>query len=350
MSEDLAHVLRGFRAGLTNSRLRAMGTPKVLALMFHGVVDDVPDYAAFAGSRTCMLRLVDFERTVRWCSRRYRILRLSELNEFLTSDSTETAVLLTFDDALASTVDLAAPVLQAHGVPATIFVTTGWTRAERTPAIFLLERDLWTRVPRRVRVQSGEQVFDRLLGSRRDVGKTMEALWSFLLLSDTAPLVLHPEQILLDGESWDMAGVTVSRDFWFPATMDELTRRVDEGVFEIGAHGVTHAPWTSLTTEELRNELMKSQADLEAVFQRPVRVCSYPHGLTDSRVAAETEQVFDMAFTTHRGVGPLSRRTAPMLLPRIHVPSERPFWAGGIVQHPLAAATLRRACSVLGRR
>ena len=326
-----------------------MGIPRVLSLMFHGVVDEIPDYATFSGSRTCLLRQADFESTIRWCVRRYRILRLSELEDFLTSGSTETAVLLTFDDGLASVVDSAAPVLDAYGVSATVFLTTQWTQSGRTPAIFLLERELSTRVSGSVRIRSGDQVLDRTLGSRSEVGAAMEAIWSFLLSSDTAPLVLKPEQVALDGEPWNMEGVAESRDFWFPATIEELKKGVDEGVFEIGAHGVRHEPWTSLTTDRLSTELAQCRDELESVFQRPVLACSYPHGLTDSRVAEETAQVFRWAFTTQRGDGPLSLHTSRMLLPRIHVPSERPFWAGGIIRHPLAAAALRRVGLLINR-
>jgi len=326
-----------------------MGTPKVLTLMFHGVVKDIPEYVTYSGGRTCLLRQDDFESIIRWCVGRHRILHLSELDDFLTSQSTETAVLLTFDDGLASIVDFAAPVLKAYGVSATVFVATQWLKAGRTPAIFLLERDLWTSVPGSVQIQCGEEVFYRTFGSRQELGEVLEAIWSFLLSSDTAPLVLRPEQVTLNGESWNMDQVVESRDFWFPATLEELQQGVEEGVFEIGAHGVTHEPWTSLTTDQLSNHLAQCRDELEGMFGRPVQSCSYPHGLTDSRVAEETGQVFRWAFTTHRGDGPLSLQTPRTLLPRVHVPSERPFWASGIIRHHLAAAILRRAGSFVNR-
>ena len=217
-------------------------TPKLIVLMFHGVVRDIPEYAIWRGGSTCLLRASDFDRVVRWCGERYRILRLSDVADFLSSGSNETAVLLTFDDALASASDLAVGALTAHGASAAVFVTTDWTRSGRTPTIFLLERDLWARMPRTVRIESGDKAFTGSITSKRDLETLMGEIWSFLLLSKTAPLALDPLQVALDGEPWGVEGVPESRDFWSPASIDELRKRVDDGVFEIGSHGVTHIP------------------------------------------------------------------------------------------------------------
>ncbi len=196
--------------------------PRLIVLMFHGVVSNLPEYARFSAGRSCLLRVSDFERTIEWCTQRYHIIRLSDVEEFLSSGSDETAVLLTFDDALASAVDLAAPVLEAFGTSATVFVTTQWTGKGRTPAVFLLERDLWTRMPRIVRIESGEKELVRTISSRGDLRSVIGAIWSFLLSSRTAPLLLDPLQVTLDGKQWSMERVPQARDFWFPASIDEL--------------------------------------------------------------------------------------------------------------------------------
>lgn len=316
-----------------------------IVLMFHGVVPRMPQYATFAGGRTCLLRSADFERAVRWCASRYQFLRLGELGDFITSGDTRPAVLLTFDDGLASMIDQAAPVLARYSASATVFVTTGWVSGQRTPHIFRLERDLWMDSPRQITVTSGRQQFTRTITSRREIGFAVTDLWSFLFASDTAPLALRPGQVMFDGRPWVTAH-TDSRDFWFPASWAELKDGVARGLFDIGAHGVTHVPWTSLPTEILREEMNRSKAELEAQFGRAVDVCSYPHGMVDSRVAHEAANVFSWGFTNRLSAA--EEAPTPMLLPRIHVPSERPFWMNGIVKHPLWSSRVRRLASVAG--
>jgi peptidoglycan/xylan/chitin deacetylase (PgdA/CDA1 family) len=63
-----------------------------------------------------------FERHIAWLTRSaVRVLPLPEL--FRTTDA-EQAVSITFDDALGSVSDIAAPILAAHGLTATVFVPT----------------------------------------------------------------------------------------------------------------------------------------------------------------------------------------------------------------------------------
>jgi hypothetical protein len=68
--------------------------------------------------------------------------------------------------------------------------------------------------------------------------------------------------------------------------------------------------------------------------------------LVNPRVAGETADHFRLAFTNRYGFGEAG--TARNMMPRMHVPSERPFWVDGIIRRPLAAAAARRAAGLLG--
>lgn len=64
-----------------------------------------------------------FRRHVEWLATgKVQVVSLAEL---LSLPTTANAVALTFDDALASVATEAAPLLSAHGFPATVFVVTG---------------------------------------------------------------------------------------------------------------------------------------------------------------------------------------------------------------------------------
>lgn len=319
--------------------------PRVLALMFHGVVDEMPPYAQFSGGRTCLLRARHFKRVIQWCRDRFAFTTLAGLGEFLGGDSDETRVLVTFDDGLASMVDWAAPVLAKEEVSATVFVTTDWVGSGQTPLVFQLERALWERAPVHVRVRAGPQEFVRDVRSRRRVARATAELWSFLFSSPVPPLALTADMVSLDDAPWRPA-FGDARAFWSPATWDELQRGVSSGVFEIGAHGRTHRPWTSLSDAALAEELRSSREKLERRFSRPVIACSYPHGMMDDRVVAAVGKEYRWGFTNIAGLATI--QTPRLRMPRTHVPSEEPFWVGGIIARPRAGALVRRVASHLG--
>src|SRR5438128_5688533 len=107
-----------------------MGPVTVPVLMLHGLCERMPPYALSAGGRTCLLPVEDFAEVVAWCCRNFDVVRLSELKECLASSGRRARPLvLTFDDGLASVIDLALPILRQHRVSAAMFVTTGWTDA-----------------------------------------------------------------------------------------------------------------------------------------------------------------------------------------------------------------------------
>ncbi|MDA0328577.1 MAG: polysaccharide deacetylase family protein [Gemmatimonadetes bacterium] len=272
-------------------------------------------------------------------------MKLSELDDFIETGSSERAVILTFDDALASVVAHAAPILAKYNASATVFVTTDWTERQQVPAIFLLERDLWGRTPCRLRIDAGAEVFERTVRSRRELPRVLEGLWAFLFSSETPPLSLNPAQVALDGQGWTPQGVREPREFWLPASWTELQQLVRSGLVDIGSHGVTHTAWPALTSAELDAELRQSKQILEDVFQQPVISCAYPHGRLTSDVARQTAEVYAWAFANARA--PFSDATPRSAAPRIHVPSGRPVLPALAISQPVAAGVLRRVARML---
>lgn len=319
--------------------------PNVVVLSLHGVVPAIPEFCSFDGSRTCLLRLYDFERLVRYCASRYKFLKVSELDDFITTGSSEQAIVLTFDDALASVVDYAAPVLERYNASATLFITTDWTEQQQIPTVFQLERDLWERTPCTLRIEAGTDAFERKISSRKDLPRLLEALWHFLFSSNTPPLSLKPSQITFDNIRWIPTSVREPREFWQPASWTELQQLVESGRFDIGSHGITHTPWPALTQTELENELRQSRRILEDVFQQSVTVCAYPHGQLNSAVAKQTAAVYTWAFANSRV--PLVAASPRSAVPRVHVPSERPVLPSQIISWPLVASISRRIASIL---
>ena len=90
-------------------------------LMFHGVVERALEPFCWY-----QLAVADFERQMRWVARHYAVLPMSEgLARLSAGTLPPRAMSITFDDGYRNNLTVAAPVLEALRLPATIFLVTG---------------------------------------------------------------------------------------------------------------------------------------------------------------------------------------------------------------------------------
>jgi peptidoglycan/xylan/chitin deacetylase (PgdA/CDA1 family) len=217
-------------------------------------------------------------------------------------------VCITFDDGYRSVHDLALPVLQEFGLPATVFVTSG----------HIGERNMWNdRIIEAVQSLPAGQLdlSDLGLGSyplgaladRKDtVGRLTEAS---KYLPPKARVALVERLEALVGDRLAQALMLTP----------EMVVNLDRQGIEIGAHTVTHPILTSLDDDSARAEIAGGKAQLEAILGKPVRLFAYPNGKVgkdfDQRhVDMVREAGFEAAFTT--AVGAITARAHRFQLPR----------------------------------
>ncbi|WAS91952.1 polysaccharide deacetylase family protein [Nannocystis punicea] len=196
---------------------------------------------------------------------------------------------LTFDDGYAEWSGLVADSLRAAGATATFFVTTGMHRAAARPQAidayyWLLDQaraPVW-----RVTLPGGQVCHGDL---RTAAGKRWLVIESPIKRALAREGAEVQAEILAAVEQ--AVGVRVAPDLAAALYMDETQWRRLARAHTLGAHGVTHRPWTALTADELATELIQSREVLEGATDARVEFAAYPDGAWDARVIAATRAV-----------------------------------------------------------
>jgi len=210
------------------------------------------------------------------------------------------ALCITFDDGYADNLTLAAPLLAKHGLPATVFVATGYFGTtmwnDRIIEAFRCTRkaelDLTRLELGRYRLSSPD---DR----RNAIDRVLLAI-RYLPFQQRAQRV---QDVLDIAEVEVPAGKMVTE-----ASLRTLAER---GV-DIGAHTVTHPILANTAPDDAWSEIVESKRCLEAVLGRTVALFAYPNGrpntdYTSEHVRMVREAGFLGAVTTASGAaGPAS--------------------------------------------
>jgi len=255
----------------------------------------------------------------------------------LSSKAPEQSVVVTFDDGYADNL-LALPILEAHDVPATIFVVSG---AVGEPSAFWW--DLLTRIfletqrlPQSLTLDAGGRQLRWDLGAAATydaAGLSRSARWR----ADFEPpkdarqrtylevwehlVGLAPEQIaaaatalkVWAGLSDDEATDGAAR----PVTASELLRLADSPLIEIGGHTRTHADLGGLSRAQAAREIGGGRRDLIEMTGRDVRSFAYPYGRFGPGTIADIRDAgFTCAGWSRSGLA--TPRSDPHALPRVH--------------------------------
>ncbi|QOY94676.1 polysaccharide deacetylase family protein [Massilia sp. UMI-21] len=230
------------------------------------------------------------------------------------------AVCITFDDGYRSVHDLALPVLRELGLPATVFVTSG----------YIGQGNMWNdRIVEAVQTLPAGQLDLSELGlgaySLRTLDDRKITLGALIERSKYLPpqarhgLVQRLEALVGDGLA---SGLMLT---------PEMVRNLDRHGIEIGAHTVSHPILTSLDDTDAQAEIRVGKQQLEELLGKPVRLFAYPNGkvqkdFDERHVRMVREAGFAAAFTT--AVGVITRDMDCFQLPRSRPWDATPFRFG----------------------
>ncbi|MES2072225.1 MAG: polysaccharide deacetylase family protein [Pseudomonadota bacterium] len=205
------------------------------------------------------------------------------------------AVAITFDDGYRSTHDLALPILKEFGLPATVFVTTGYMdgnnmwndrileAVRRLPEGTLDLHDLGLGLHTVTSLAERKHTADKLI----DIAK-------YLAPEKRLELSLKLESLLGEHHSVDLM-----------LTREMVHSLAQQGI-EVGGHTITHPILTRLDDQHARDEIAGCKEQLEAIIGKPVRLFAYPNGkvgmdFDERHVQMAKAAGYSAAFTTAMG-------------------------------------------------
>lgn len=306
-------LMRRFRDGYQMVKIPEGGRPKfsiekrkepsARILIYHRVNDDNDPFFAATSTRL-------FEQQMRFISRYYKVVSLSELQRHLASGSPELVLAITFDDGYRDNYENAFPILNCYGLPATIFLAT--------EGIDCCE-PLWF-----------ERMIDAFQRTRRE--------WFDLELGTPRRFALRTPAERLDANNCTFALLrrlaNAERRQWFTRIIEYLdvpsdgrrgkmltwdqVRKMNAKGIDFGGHTVTHPFVSRLTREELCWEVSECKRRVEAELQAPVRHFAYPNGREEDFAEWNKDVLreagYESAVTTNWGLN--YRSTDPMEMRR----------------------------------
>lgn len=251
-----------------------------------------------------------FECQMRYVARSFSVLPLLEAVRRL-QDGTlpRRACCVTFDDGYADNLTVALPILEKYGIPATLFVATGYLDGG------LMFNDAVIQI---ITDTTSDALDFRELGFDTYDTRSIEhrKAAAIGILKKTRSLPPEARNDIVTGMA-RIAGIeALPTDLML--TRSQLIEMSRRGV-EIGGHTVFHPVLTSLADDAARSEISHGKTALEGLIDKPVRCFAYPVGLPgrdfDQRhVSMVRELGFELAVTTANRMA--NRESDPYELPR----------------------------------
>ncbi len=208
------------------------------------------------------------------------------------------------DDCYRDTYEAVVPLFRKHGVPVTLFLTTGIPDGTLALADAGLEDALrGDRI-----VIAGETIRPQSDAERRQIYARIASEW------DGPEKATHYRTFCAEN------GIDIEAMHWMHAiTWEMLSDLTADPLVEIGSHTITHARISSLSAEDATTELRGSRERIEARLGVPVRHFAFPYGRAGDcgprDFAIGLDSGYETVSTTRKGL--MRKSTRLDRLPRV---------------------------------
>jgi len=253
-------------------------------LAYHRVIekwDETLDYS----QPGMVVTAPTFERQLTFLKDQFDIVPLGRLlaDENTDRPAARPRCVITFDDGWRDNYDLAFPILREHDIPATVFLTTDFIGTDRafwhTELIHLLIH------AESSRLLGHETELRAYPGPVRHHLKRLARLGQVSAARDVDPLIetvkaMCDEEAIKELIQGLIRAVGLPRPLFperkFFLDWDQV-REMAATAIEIGSHGCSHRILTRLSTKEVKEELVRSKAEIERRVGRVVEHFAFPN-------------------------------------------------------------------------
>lgn len=305
------------RARISSLRLRLGGLPgRLTVLAYHrvcevGVEDDFPYDPELVSASPA-----DFRWQMQLVQRHFNPISFAALIDSLERGAPlpARALIVSFDDGHRDNYEHAFPVLRGLGIPATIFLSTGYIGARGTFWFDRVAHLLHRTHPGTLSLPGA--CFSAVLG---DVRSRRQAAETLLQCLKRVPNTVRLE-ILQELERLAPAGPGGGAEKSGAMSWEQVRQMSEAGV-EFGSHAVSHPILTALDDAELARELTDSRRTIEEQTGKRCEVLAYPggSGAYDARVLeAVRASGYRLGVSYLAGINRL-RRLERFAIRRLHV-------------------------------
>lgn len=314
MLRPLYHASRYIGKGAVNYVRNKVNAP-VVVLIYHRVTGLAHDPQLLAVSPALFRQQLEILKT-------YPILRFEDD----WSEVREPSIVITFDDGYADNFHEALPILVDMEVPATFFVTAGAIGSQR--------EFWWDELERLILAPSALPDWFRLDGG--GISKPTE--WATRTPNDRMKLYADMHSMITKSNDVNLCGRIIrelhhwselgekGRNTHRPMDRLELEALAQNTLATIGAHGMTHLPFSRLSPPRQQEEIVSSKRLLETWLGRDISVFSYPFGSKRDYTPTSVQLVREAGYTKAAAnfPGQWRRSSDPLQVPRQLVRN----WAG----------------------
>jgi peptidoglycan/xylan/chitin deacetylase (PgdA/CDA1 family) len=255
-----------------------------------------------------------FRRQMEIIARGYDVITMDEIPSFLSGEKRmpRRPVTVTFDDGYANNFEVATPVLNQYGIPATFYITTDCVDHNRLPWIARIRRAFRTTQQNSWQAPDGRVTFSLVNHDLREIARVAACEYCAQLAGATQGQVIEMIETALGVEP-------PTPETCRMLTWDELRRMVRSG-HTVGSHTVSHPNLAHVVADELKTELVESKRRLEQELGVPVPHFAYPNPIltphwSTRTVAAIRRAGYRTAVIATPGI--VRRKDDPLCLHRV---------------------------------
>ena len=303
-------IKRGLMASSITRLVGRFNGKGVVILMYHSVMDEPGRESSTLGG--IIHSTAVFRRQMELIAREYMPVTLDDVLFFVRGEKElpPRAVVVTFDDGYADNHEVAVPILDRVGVPATFYIIADCVETAKLPwpsrlryAFFTSKESWWKQ--------------DKTIWSLGDLEKRDRA---FLHACDLCATLAGETQEAfvrrIDGEL-NVEAVKPTKRLMM--TWGQARDLVKKG-YIVGSHTMTHPNMAYIAAADATRELKESKRKLEAALNSPTIHFSYPCPALSPHWNERTREIsldvgYQTAVTTNGGM--VRRQDDPLSLRRI---------------------------------